>query len=99
MKEFSGRIFTISLLVLFGVAGRLNAQIAYVSTGPNGTLQLHQMNADGSGDTLIGTPFAAPGFPTWSRDGAVLAVTAFDGSLQGLHTQNVYGISRATGAA
>ena len=98
MKKISARIFALSLLVLIGIAGPLQAQIAYVSVGQNGTLQLHQMNADGSGDTLIGVPFSNPGFPTWSRDGALLAVTAFDGALQGLHTQNVYSISRATGA-
>ncbi len=98
MKKISPRIFALSLLVLIGIAGPLRAQIAYVSVGPNGTFQLHQMNADGSGDTLIGVPFSNPGFPTWSRDGALLAVTAFDGALQGLHTQNVYSISRATGA-
>jgi hypothetical protein len=99
MKDFSGRILSISLFVVLALAGRLKAQIAYVSAGPNGTLQLHQMNADGTGDVVVPVPFSNPGFPTWSRDGAVLAVTAFDGSLQGLHTQNVYGISRATGAA
>jgi hypothetical protein len=98
MKKISARSFAVSLLVFFGIAGPLQAQIAYVSVGQNGTLQLHQMNADGSGDTLIGVPFSNPGFPTWSRDGALLAVTAFDGALQGLHTQNVYSISRATGA-
>ena len=98
MKIFSARSFVFFGLVLFGVAGPLQAQIAYVSVGPNGTFQLHQMNADGSGDTLIGIPFSNPSFPTWSRDGALLAVTAFDGALQGLHTQNVYSISRATGA-
>jgi hypothetical protein len=98
MKKISARSFAISLLVLLGIVGPLRAQIAYVSVGPNGTFQLRQMNADGSGDTLIGVPFSNPGFPTWSRDGAFLAVTAFDGALQGLHTQNVYSISRATGA-
>src|SRR6476469_2181089 len=99
MRKISGRIFAVSLLVLLAITGPLKAQIAYVRTGPNGTLQLHQMNPDGTGDTLIGVPFSTPSFPTWSRDGAFLAVTAFDGALQGLHTQNVYGISRATGAA
>lgn len=97
MKKISARTLFL-LLVFFGTVGPLWAQIAYVSVGQNGTLQLHQMNADGSGDTLIGLPFSNPGFPTWSRDGALLAVTAFDGTLQGLHTQNVYSISRATGA-
>ena len=97
MKKISARTFALLLLVFLGIAGPLQAQIAYVSVGPNGTFQLHQMNADGTGDTLIGVPFSNPGFPTWSRDGALLAVTAFDGALQGLHTQNVYAISRATG--
>src|ERR1700674_2527418 len=97
MKKISARTFALSLFVFFGIVGPLWGQIAYVSVGPNGTFQLHQMNADGSGDTLIGLPFSNPGFPTWSRDGALLAVTAFDGTLQGLHTQNVYSVSRATG--
>jgi hypothetical protein len=98
MKENSPRIFALLLLALLGIAGPLRAQISYVSVGPNGTFQLHQMNADGSGDVSIPVPFSNPGFPTWSRDGALLAITAFEPVLTGLHTQNVYSISRATGA-
>lgn len=98
MKKNSLHTLAFLLLVLLGMVGPLRAQIAYVSVNANGTLQLHQMNADGSGDVSIPVPFSSPGFPTWSRDGALLAVTAFDGALQGLHTQNVYSISRNTGA-
>jgi hypothetical protein len=98
MKKNSARTLTFLSLVLVGIAGSLHAQISYVSVGPNGTFQLRQMNAGGSGDTQIGVPFANPGFPTWSRDGALLSFTAFEASLTGLHTQNVYSVSRATGA-
>jgi hypothetical protein len=85
------------LLILLGLAGPLTAQIAYVSVGQNGTLQLHQMNGDGSGDVSIPVPFSNAGLPVWSRDGALLAVTASDPALPGVHTQNVYSVSRATG--
>jgi len=97
MKQNSSRTFAFLFLVLVGIADPLHAQISYVSVGPNGTFQLHQMNADGSGDVSIPVPFSNPGYPTWSRDGALLAFTAYEPSLTGLHTQNVYSISRATG--
>lgn len=98
MKQTSPLTFAFLFLVLLAVAGPLEAQISYVSVGPNGTFQLRQMNPGGGGDTQIGVPFSNPGFPTWSRDGAQLAFTAYEPSLTGLHTQNVYSISRATGA-
>ena len=98
MKKNFARTFALFLLVLFGIAGPLRAQISYVSVGPNGTFQLHQMNADGTADALIGVPFSNPGFPTWSRDGQLLAFTASDPANTVSRGQNVYAVNRATGA-
>ncbi len=86
-------------LVLLGMSATpLHSQIAYVSRNANGAIQLHQMNPDGSGDVSI--PLALPNasFPIWSRDGTQLALTASDPALPGVHTQNIFSISRATGA-
>src|ERR1700738_3061373 len=98
MKKNSARIFAVSLLVLLGIVGSLRAQIAYAATGPNGALVLHQMNGDGSGESTIAVPFNNPGFPTWSRDGQLLAFTASDPANTVSRGQNVYAVSRATGA-
>ncbi len=98
MKKISARIFAVSLLVLLGIVGSLRAQIAYAATGPNGTLILHQMNGDGSGESTLAVPFNNPGFPTWSRDGELLAFTASDPANTVSRGENVYAVSRATGA-
>lgn len=74
------------------------AQIAYVSLGGDGTLQLRQMNADGAGDAPIALPFATFVFPTWSRDGTQLAVTARDPARPNQRSWNVFSLDRATGA-
>ena len=92
------KITLVTSALILAAASTSPAQIAYVSVNPNGTLQLHQMNADGGGDVSLPLPFANGGLPSWSRDGAQLAVTASDPALPGVHTQNVYSISRATGA-
>lgn len=98
MKKISARTFALLLLVLLGSVRSLRAQIAYAATGPNSTLVLHQMNGDGSGESTIAVPFSNPGFPTWSRDGQLLAFTASDPANTVSRGQNVYAISRATGA-
>lgn len=98
MKRIRSSIFIIALVVFFGTTGGSNAQIAYAATGPNGMLVLHQMNGDGTGESVIGVPFNNPGFPTWSRDGALLAFTASDPANTVSRGQNVYAVSRATGA-
>jgi hypothetical protein len=98
MNKISPRIFALSLLVLFGIAGPLRAQIAYVSVDQNGSLQLHQMNADGAGDTAIPLRFTTFEFPTWSRNGRLLAITASDPASPNQRGQNVFAIDTATGA-
>src|SRR4051794_25448806 len=98
MKKISTRVFAVLLLVFLGTAGSLRAQIAYAVTGPNGTLVLHQMNGDGSGESTLAVPFNNPGFPTWSRDGLLLAFTASDPTNPVSRGQNVYAVSRASGA-
>jgi hypothetical protein len=98
MMKISARTVALLLLPLLGTAASLRAQIAYAVTGPNGTLVLHQMNGDGSGESTISVPFSNPGFPTWSRDGQLLAFTASDPANPVSRGQNVYAVSRATGA-
>ncbi|MDP9100054.1 MAG: hypothetical protein M3N48_13850, partial [Verrucomicrobiota bacterium] len=83
----------------WAAATQLAAQITYVSVDANGNnLQLRQINADGSGDTQVGLPFATFVFPTWSRDGARLAITAKDPSRPNERSQNVFSINTASGA-
>jgi hypothetical protein len=98
MKRISAPTFALLLLVLLGIVGSLRAQIAYAATGPNGTLVLHQMNGDGSSESTLALPFNDPGFPTWSRDGLLLAFTASDPANPVSRGENVYAVSRATGA-
>ena len=76
----------------------LAAQIGYVQIGADGRLQLRRMNADGTGDLQIGLPFSTFVFPTFSRDGTQLAVSAYDPALPIQRSQNVFSLSTATGA-
>ncbi len=86
-----------AILLLTGLSSALG-QIAYTRLQSSGALTLHQMSANGNGDTTINFPFAQVGFPTWSRDGSQLAVTAFKPASVPTHTWNVYGIARRNGA-
>ncbi len=86
-----------AVLLLTGL-GSASGQVTYTRQGNNGVLKLHEMQPNGNGDTTINFPLNQVGFPTWSKDGAVLAVTAFQPAKVPTHTWNVYGISRATGA-
>ncbi|MFN2507788.1 MAG: carbohydrate-binding domain-containing protein [Chthoniobacterales bacterium] len=74
------------------------AEITYLQLQSDGTHRLRQMNADGSGDVAIPLPFATMEYPTWSRDGALLAVTVPDPSRAFDKTHNVFAISAANGA-
>lgn len=85
-----------AVILCLGVAPA-SAQIAYVSVGGNGALQLRRMNADGSGDAAFALPFSVFLFPTWSRDGGLLAITATDPNRSPQKTQNVFAINMRTG--
>ncbi len=76
----------------------LAAQIGYVQLGADGTLQLRRMNADGTGDLQIGSPFTTFAFPIFSRDGTQLAVSALDPALPIERSQNAFSLSTTTGA-
>lgn len=84
------------LLAAFSTSS--SAQIAYLQLQPDGSQRLRQMNADGSGDVVISLPFTRMEYPTWSRDGAQLAITALDPSKPLAKTQNVFAISAANGS-
>jgi hypothetical protein len=74
------------------------AQIGYVQLQADGSLQLRRMNGDGTGDLQIGLPFTTFEFPTFSRDGTQLAVTALDPALPIERSQNVFSLGTTTGA-
>ena len=74
------------------------AQIGYVQLQADGSLQLRRMNGDGTGDLQIGLPFTTFEFPTFSRDGTQLAVTALDPALPIERSQNVFSLSTTNGA-
>ena len=86
-----------SVALLFGTLASASAQITYTRLQQNGSIKVHEMRADGSGDTVLNLPWAKVGFPTWSRDGSQLAVTAFRPGNVLTRTWNVFGISRRTG--
>lgn len=65
---------------------------------PRNRFQLRQVNGDGSGDTVFGLPIASVTFPTWSRDGAVLAISAQDPTRPRDRSHNIYAINAANGA-
>jgi anti-sigma factor RsiW len=51
------------------------ARLAYFAPGDNGASILHIMNADGSGDRMIGADSSTADAPTWNADGSGLAWT------------------------
>ena len=89
----------ITLALIFGTAAvsPLPAQIGYVQLQADGSLQLRRMNSDGTGDLQIGLPFTTFMFPTFSRDGTQLAVTALDPALPIQRSENVFSLSTTTG--
>ncbi len=72
--------------------------MAYVRALADGTLQLHRMNGDGTGDVTLTPPIINPGLPVFSRDGTEIAGTGYDPAASGQHSSDVFGISTATGA-
>jgi hypothetical protein len=103
LVRVSGRRCALALFFLACFSGSagfspLLAQIGYVQLQPDGSVQLRQMNADGSGDLQIGLPFTTFDFPVFSRDGTQLAVSALDPALPIERSQNVFSLSTTTGA-
>lgn len=86
------------MAITFSTAASAVAQITYVALGPNNSLQLRQMNADGTGDTGVALPFSTFVFPTWSRNGGQLAITASDPGRPDQRGQNVFSLNTANGA-
>ncbi|MEO5712786.1 MAG: hypothetical protein ABIT37_04800 [Luteolibacter sp.] len=91
------RLFA-AVLLLAG-CGSASGQITYTRLLKNGNLQLHQMNANGGGDTTLKFPLGLVGFPRWSQNGSQLAVTAFQPKKVPTHTWNVYSMTNGTGPA
>jgi FG-GAP-like repeat/WD40-like Beta Propeller Repeat len=72
-------------------------QILYVAFNGNVT-QLRLVNADGTGDTALATPFSNASFPAWSRDRGLLAVTATDPARPSQITLNAFTFDPVTHA-
>jgi hypothetical protein len=90
----------VTVLLIFTLATALsaNAQVSYVQFQNNGTQTLRQVNTDGSGDTAITTPFSVLAFPAWSRDRALLALTATDPARPSQVSLNVFTLNPANGS-
>lgn len=95
---FSFQVFA-TILLLAGGWNSACGQITYTRLLRNGNLQLHQMNANGGGDTTLRFPLGLVGFPRWSQDGSQLAVTAFQPKRVPTRTWNVYAMTNGTGPA
>lgn len=81
------------------LAFSLPAQAQILYTTYNGsTFQLRQVNGDGTGDTAVATPFANLSFPVWSRDRALIALTAKDPARPSQISLNAYTFNPVTGA-
>ncbi len=85
------------IALLFATLTSASAQITYTRQQRDGSIQLHQMSPNGSGDQVINVPWAKVGFPTWSQDGVQLAVSAFQPTNVPTRTWNVFGIFNSTG--
>src|SRR5688500_5298397 len=94
---FSNACLLVAAMLVAGFSS-VSAQITYVRLHNDGVLRLHEMNSNGTGDTIINFPFAQVGFPVWTRDGSRLGVSAYKPSQTNRHTWNVYSIARANGA-
>ncbi len=82
--------------LFFATLTSASAQITYSRLQRDGSIQIHQMRADGSADQVINLPWAKVGFPTWSQDGVQLAVSAFQPTNVPTRTWNVFGIFNST---
>lgn len=75
-----------------------SAQIIYGRPEVNGVQTLRAINADGTGDTAFNLPFPKVYLPSWSRDGALLSVTAVDPARPALVSLNAWVVDAASGA-
>jgi hypothetical protein len=72
------------------------AQVLYTKFNGS-TFQLRRVNVNGTGDTAVTTPFANLSFPAWSRDRALIALTATDPARPSQLTLNVFTFNPTTG--
>ena len=89
---------SLAIVLLLGGITTVRAQILYTQFGANGTRQLRQINADGSGDTVFGLPFSTLVFPAWTRDASRFAISAPNPNFPNQRSYNVFAINTATGA-
>lgn len=91
------RIVSAGLMLLVSAAP-LFAQVYYGRVDENGGETLRQVNANGTGDAAFPLPFPKVLTPTWSRDGALLGLTAVDPARPSQITLNAWTYNPATGA-
>lgn len=91
---------SLALICACVMMGRTDAQILYVAPdGAGGNGRLHQINANGTGDTLIPQSFPAVVYPVWSHDGAQFALTAIDPARPSQVSLNVFALTSPAGTA
>ncbi len=91
MKQDRPRIATVAIATLvFLVPALVGAQITYTRALGNGRYEIRQMNGNGRNDSRITFPFNRIGFPTWSKDGTRLSVSAFRPNRVTNRTWNIY---------
>ena len=87
----------LAFLVLLASSVAGHAQILY-TTFNGSTFQLRVVNPDGSGDSAVATPFTNLAFPAWSRDRALIALTATDPARPSQISLNAFTFNPANGA-
>ncbi len=65
----------LAVLITLATSCAAQAQILYTSFNGS-TFHLRAVNANGTGDHAVATPFANLSFPVWSRDRALIGLTA-----------------------
>ena len=92
------RLRIIVCVALATFARATEGQFIYARTGNNGGAELRTINADGSSDAPLPLPSLKVTAPTWSHDGALLALTATDPARPSLVSVNAWVANLATGA-
>ncbi len=76
-----------------------NSAIYYLRPTPSNGLQLARINQDGSADQIVNAGLPVPSFPSWTKDGTVLALTSSNPQRPSKISQDVYAYSPATGTS
>src|ERR1051325_9928999 len=75
------------------------SSIYYLRPFGTNQYQLARINPDGSGDQVVNAGLPIPTFPSWSKDGSLLAVTSVNPQRPTKISQDVFAYNPATGAS